>query len=67
MSFFNEYNAEIEHLNKYQIEKLSPQPQVREALGLLKAKPLPLRPPLYSKTVPAKYKKLFLLTAILMP
>jgi hypothetical protein len=36
--------------------KLSPQPQVLEALGLLKTKPLPFNPPEYSKIVPIKYK-----------
>ncbi len=33
-------------------EKLSPQPQVREALGLMNWKPLPLRPSEKSSSVP---------------
>src|SRR5690606_20860340 len=48
-------------------EKLSPQPQVRLALGLLNTKPAPLRPPEYSRVVPIRYRKLFLSTIILTP
>jgi len=46
-------------------ENDSPQPQVLLALGLLKTNPLPFKPPLYSRVVPTRYKKLFLSTAIL--
>lgn len=35
-------------------EKLSPQPQVLLALGLLKIKPLPFSPPEYSRVVPTR-------------
>jgi len=46
-------------------EKLSPQPQVLLALGLLNINPFPFKPPENSKVVPTKYKKLFLSTTIL--
>src|SRR5689334_987552 len=48
-------------------EKLSPQPQVRLALGLLKAKPLPFNPSLKSSSVPARYKNDFISKAMRMP
>ena len=35
-------------------EKLSPQPQVRCALGLLNTNPLPFKPPEYSRVVPIR-------------
>ena len=35
-------------------EKLSPQPHVLDALGLLKTNPFPFKPPEYSKVVPAR-------------
>jgi hypothetical protein len=47
-------------------EKLSPQPQVLCAFGLLNTKPFPFNPPEYSKVVPARYKKLFFSTIILI-
>ena len=46
------------------MEKLSPQPQVREAFGLLNTNPFPFKPPENSKMVPAKYKNDFFSTAI---
>jgi hypothetical protein len=42
------------HHSYHQIEKLSPHPQVRLALGLMNWKPLPLRPPLKSRVVPSR-------------
>ena len=43
----------LAHFRSY-TAKLSPQPQVRVALGLLNAKPLPFKPPLYSNVVPSR-------------
>ncbi len=48
-------------------EKLSPQPQVRVALGLLNVKPLPSKPPENSMVVLKRYKKLFRSVTTLTP
>jgi predicted SnoaL-like aldol condensation-catalyzing enzyme len=57
----------IEHDPFFYTEKLSPQPQVRLALGLWKLKPLPLRPSLKSSSVPARYRNDFISNAIRTP
>ena len=47
--------------------KLSPQPHVRAALGLLNWNPFPFSPPENSSVVSARYKKLFRSVTTLMP